>query len=530
MSFLPDLSIFALATARRGAAALPALPLKVVAEGDSITATTSPASYANRWIAANAAVASQNFAIGGATLGFPADRTLGAGGSNGGNSLWRRVDDVLAAAPSIVTIGIGANDGLGTDAPTYYARILEYANYLRGARPGLKVMVCSNFPRYVAGDATYTANYNAKRYALAALFRAGVGTDFEAFADFANHPTFTDAYANGAGIPDGLHPGQTAHDIARDIYSAALNALVTGATGTTPSAFAFTDDVNVELSTVTTGAPIIVAGMSPTAQASVTATALASVGQGAFSANPGNVRNGDAVRPRVTSSGSNLTAVDNDVTIGGTADRYSATTKAANPPAFAAIGTSALVSASGGTTHTISFTLPVAGRPIMGLLRGGTISSLSIKDGGNTVVATGTSRESVGSTPRHLVSFNNTIPAGTYTLEVVGSNVGAITVTAWIGYLTGSNGGFTDSDKDAAYGIHNPNTLKMANPVTVAPGGLMVLFVQNNAAFNNYGTNTLVSSYTDGTNWHWFTNTATGDGAMNNASATSAGMLGASFT
>jgi hypothetical protein len=61
----------------------------------------------------------------------------------------------------------------------------------------------------------------------------------------------------------------------------------------------------------------------------------------------------------------------------------------------------------------------------------------------------------------------------------------------------------------------------------VPAGGIGVIMAYNNAAYNDFGSNTLVHNFADG--YGWFTFFSTSNGAMNNAAGT-AGMLGASFT
>lgn len=103
---------------------------------------------------------------------------------------------------------------------------------------------------------------------------------------------------------------------------------------TTPAAFSFTDLTDVALSTEQTATPVQITGINyPTAVTASGGTAAictgATVGTcGAFSASPGNIANNQYVSARHTSSGSNSTAVDTTVSIGGVSDVFSSTTVA----------------------------------------------------------------------------------------------------------------------------------------------------------------------------------------------------------
>jgi len=100
------------------------------------------------------------------------------------------------------------------------------------------------------------------------------------------------------------------------------------AADTTPDAFTFTDQTGVALSSTITSAAITVSGITAAATISVSGGSYDINGSGSFTTSSGTVNNGDTVRARVTSSGSNSTAVTATVTIGGVSDGFSATTLA----------------------------------------------------------------------------------------------------------------------------------------------------------------------------------------------------------
>lgn len=108
-------------------------------------------------------------------------------------------------------------------------------------------------------------------------------------------------------------------------YSASVNA-TTPAVDTTPDVFTFTDQTGVALSTVITSASITVNNINSPATITVSGGTYDINGSGSFTSSSGTVSNGDTVRARVTSSGSNSTGVSATVTIGGVSDTFTATT------------------------------------------------------------------------------------------------------------------------------------------------------------------------------------------------------------
>jgi hypothetical protein len=120
------------------------------------------------------------------------------------------------------------------------------------------------------------------------------------------------------------------------ILSNQLDNLYASVTGTgiaagdsTPDAFTFTDQTDVALSSTITSAAITVAGIGTTANISVSGGTYDKNASGSFTSDAGTVSNGDTVRARHTSSGSNSTAVNTTVTIGGVSDTFTSTTVAA---------------------------------------------------------------------------------------------------------------------------------------------------------------------------------------------------------
>lgn len=96
---------------------------------------------------------------------------------------------------------------------------------------------------------------------------------------------------------------------------------------TTPDAFAFTDVTGATVSTVYTSNTITVSGINASTAITITGGTY-SINGAAYTSSAGNVVLGDTVSVRATSSGSNSTAVNVALTIGGVSDTYTVTTAA----------------------------------------------------------------------------------------------------------------------------------------------------------------------------------------------------------
>lgn len=100
-----------------------------------------------------------------------------------------------------------------------------------------------------------------------------------------------------------------------------------GSVDTTPDQFNFSDVTGAALATEYTSDLITVSGIASAAAISVI-DGTYSVDGGTYTATAGSVNNGDTVKVRGTSSGSNSTAVNVVLTIGGVSDTFSITTAA----------------------------------------------------------------------------------------------------------------------------------------------------------------------------------------------------------
>lgn len=108
---------------------------------------------------------------------------------------------------------------------------------------------------------------------------------------------------------------------------AASNKYGSSASDTTPDAFTFTDQTDVALSTVIESNAITVLGINAPSAITVTGGEY-KINAGAYTSAPGSVELNDTVTARHTSSGSNSTAVNTVVTIGGVSDTFTTTTVA----------------------------------------------------------------------------------------------------------------------------------------------------------------------------------------------------------
>lgn len=296
--------------------AAPALPLKIVADGDSITAASG--SYTDLWVAANPTVPFLDVSQSGAKI-------------SGANSLNARLSSVIAAAPSHVTVFIGANDLylLGTTA--WLNELWAYCAALKSGRPGVKIIVATVEP----ATAAIRPNQNAYRAVVNPLIRAAVGNQIDAILPFGDHPIIgTDAAASDTGLyPDGLHPNAAAYTYYHEVYADVLDAVVAGASGGVPSAFTFADVTNAAVSTAQTARTRVAGlGLGVSATASISGTGTFAGGIAAQGTAAAAVMNGDVLTSAMTSSATVGDALSQVLTIGGVSDTWTVTTAVAAPP------------------------------------------------------------------------------------------------------------------------------------------------------------------------------------------------------
>jgi len=117
----------------------------------------------------------------------------------------------------------------------------------------------------------------------------------------------------GIGIDFGSHAGEGA------------------AVDTTPTAFSFTDQTDVPVSSVRTSNSITVEGTNESTTVSITGGTYSRNG-GAYTATAGRAYPGDSFTVRHTSSGSGQTATNTVLTIGGVSDTFTSTTADVTAP------------------------------------------------------------------------------------------------------------------------------------------------------------------------------------------------------
>lgn len=309
----------------------PAPALKIIFEGDSIKASTSPNSMANQWLAANPAVASANLAQAGARL------------NNGANSLNGRLSALVSASAGFTVVHpilIGANDLYDT---TLFPTVADWQNALaahianvRAAVPGIKIGVGTLLP---ASEDTVTLyqrpGHNARRAVVNPWLRGLVGTTIDFLIPYGEHPEMTDAAATGSAFIDGLHPTAGTYGFLLETLNAVLNPIVASAAGAAPSAFTFSDFATATASTIYTERNTVTGmGMGQSATASVTGAGDYARGTLPAGLSYGTaaqaIMNGDILTSRVTSSASATTLVQHILNMGATSDTWDITT-AANP-------------------------------------------------------------------------------------------------------------------------------------------------------------------------------------------------------
>ena len=104
-----------------------------------------------------------------------------------------------------------------------------------------------------------------------------------------------------------------------------------GSPDTTPDAFSFTDQTAVGLSSTITSAAVAINGIETTITCTATGGTIDVEADGNFQASR-NVANGEDIRARHTSSGSNSTATNTPVSCGGVSDTFTSTTEASGDP------------------------------------------------------------------------------------------------------------------------------------------------------------------------------------------------------
>lgn len=459
---------------------------KVVTEGDSIT--SSGGGYMATAIAANPGVTFTNVAVAGSGMGGPADD------SSGNSTVWGRIHLVVAAAPQLVTILIGANGVFPMSDLT------SYITALKTRLPGVLVAVSTILPA-----TTHGASRETLRLARNAEIRAALGTSIDAVIPMGDHPVAS-LYTNGATyFPDGLHPAPIAHTAYAPQYDAVVSGIIARLNDNTPDVFTFTDTNNVPVSTDATALTLVKGmGRQATATASITGAGDFANGLGAYSTAAKTVINGDVLINRVTASATPSTPLDQVLTIGGVTDTWTVTSAAPANAAFygaATYKTARNLNIYGNGTRNVTDVEMPAGRPVIAMYYSyGDPTALNIGGVAMTkIVASGGWTMWIGASD---------LTAGTYTLAVTGGN--HIDYDIFSGALTGITSSTPGGVSKSAMQYRNPWELVAGDvSLTVGTGGLGVIFCPHpTQTLNNLYGSTVGQGYSG--NYHWLTRTTTG--------------------
>lgn len=126
-----------------------------------------------------------------------------------------------------------------------------------------------------------------------------------------------------------------------------------GAVDTTPDAFTFTDQTAVALSTLRTSNTVTITGINAASAVSITGGEWQKNG-GSWGSGAGTVVVNDTVAVRHTSSGTDATAVNTTLTIGGVSDTFTSTTGDSTPTAFSFTDATAVALSTLQTSNTLT--------------------------------------------------------------------------------------------------------------------------------------------------------------------------------
>lgn len=195
----------------------------------------------------------------------------------------------------------------------------------------------------------------------------------------------------------------------------------------TPSAFSFTDITAATLSTQYVSNEITLAGFNQPVAISVTGGEYAvdaGSGYGAYTSSAGTAYPGDKVKVRHTSSGTELTATNTVLTVGGVSDTYTTTTLDVDeqPDAFAFTDQTGATTSTDYTSNTITIAGLGSGVSVPVTITGGTYSknaggftsSAGTAVNGDTFAVKGTASASAATSVNVVLTVGET--SDTYTI------------------------------------------------------------------------------------------------------------------
>lgn len=233
-----------------------------------------------------------------------------------------------------------------------------------------------------------------------------------------------------------------------------------------PVAFSFTDATDVNPSTLTTSNTVTITGLGTTVTASVDNGGQISIAGGAW-VTSGSISNGQTLAVRATSSASFNTQTNYTVSVGGTSDIWSITTRVADtvPAAFSFTTQNSAEPSTVYTSNTVTITgLEPNYSPIVVTASG---TGATVAAGTSAIGTFGSSQSVTSSGTGTIVVALRTTSSSSFS--------GSMVATATIG---GVNGTFTVNNRAAdttpgAYSFTsqtgvNPSTVCTSNTVTVS--------------------------------------------------------------
>jgi hypothetical protein len=274
------------------------------------------------------------------------------------------------------------------------------------------------------------ATNNTQRAIVNPILRSGGGTRPGGGPRITGYIPFGDAIPDDyAGVDiisaDGVHPEVEGRKLMFRIFSAVMDPIIAGATGSTPAAFTLLDQNNVALSGTSRAETLITGmGVGQTATASQTGGQIArgntfiAGGTTTFGTGSVTVSNGDFVRVQATGAATNNTATDVVLTVGSRSDTFTARTLPTTVVEFEHSTDGRLVqnSYSGGASVFTSVTFP-AGRPVLMVAEDGN-NETGVTINGITAARVGGSPDTTTGHSLWIGPPSQVLTAGTYEVRV----------------------------------------------------------------------------------------------------------------
>jgi hypothetical protein len=394
-----------------------------------------------------------------------------------------RVADIMSNNPSHVSLLAGANDLYSYTAAAYYNKYVEFFDACRAIDRDVICIACGTlFLDESAPANAGKAGHNAKAATLHGLLRAGVGTDFDAYAPLGEHPLMTAAamVAGGTYSVDGLHLNQPgAYGPISATFAAVMNPIKALATGAVPSAFTFVDQSNCEPgSTQNASAPVTGMGIGRSATGTHSGDGTFTRNQGAFGTSSFSFMNGDFALARLIASMTAEATVSETVTIGGVSETFSATTEAADPADFNATAPEQFFDGgfASGSTKTFSAVAHPGGVPFIAAAANGGRTFTSVTFNGVALTAltsmdNGTHRFFIGSAE---------VAAGNYDI-VVTLNAAIGSLWVWPGGITGISSSTPVGVSKLASGFRFDGAHNASPAITLGTGAIGIIFGSTDA-------------------------------------------------